>query len=301
MPDSTAVSMPSPEVTPVAGPALSATTDMPVINVADDGKGIETEAPATTDAPADETKAADAEDAEGKTRNDKRVPVGEVTKERNRRREAEARATEAQERLDKALAALEAAAPKPQALQRPTRDQFSDPDAYDAALIRYAAEQAKADTVREMTAKQQADAAQATKAKLIADWETKKTEFAKDHADYAEVAESDVTITLPMSHAILTSENGPALAYWLGQNADEAARIATLPQVAQIRELGRIEARITAPAPTRAAKPAPIAPLSGTGSAGRGQPSYADLENMSMAEYAAYASARDKGGGSLTH
>jgi hypothetical protein len=47
-----------------------------------------------------------------------------------------------------------------------------------------------------------------------------------------------------MLEIITESDDGPALAYYLGKNLDVAARIAQLPPLAAARELGRIEVNL---------------------------------------------------------
>ena len=109
-----------------------------------------------------------------------------------------------------------------------------------------------------------------------------------DHPDFEEVAEGDnVTITPTMANAIWTSETGPAVAYYLGQNPEEAARIAKLDPLQAIKAIGKIESRLeadtSAPAPAaKPRKPDPIRPVGGSERATRKAP-----EDESMQEYAA--------------
>ena len=184
----------------------------------------------------------------------------EITKERNRRREAEAAAEAAQKRLDEALEAIKALTPKPPpepvVQPRPRREQFDTPDAYDAAVDQWAAmvrdqaaNEAKAATLAEAKAAQEKALTDAREAAARADQEALATTWAERRAkaletmpDYEAVAESDnVQISPPMAEAIMRSENGTEIAYHLGQNPAEAARIAALPNVgAQLFEMGRL-------------------------------------------------------------
>ena len=85
---------------------------------------------------------------------------------------------------------------------------------------------------------------------------------------FAEVAEQDgLQISLPMARAIMMEDNGPAVAYHLGQNPEEAARIAAIPDpLRQTVEMGKIFAAL-APAtePRQQAQPSkappPVNPL----------------------------------------
>lgn len=86
--------------------------------------------------------------------------------------------------------------------------------------------------------------------------------------DYLEVAHNPaIKITQEMAEVIKTSDEGPEIAYHLGKNPEEAARIAQLPPLAQARELGKLEGNLntkkgnTTPDVTKA--PDPITPVSG--------------------------------------
>jgi len=77
---------------------------------------------------------------------------------------------------------------------------------------------------------------------------------------------------------LLDSEQGEELAYYLGQNPDEAERIVGLSPVGAVRELVRIEASFAKPDTTKqpespapkpktvSAAPAPVKPIPGGGS-----------------------------------
>ena len=81
--------------------------------------------------------------------------------------------------------------------------------------------------------------------------------FRAEHPDYDEVAKSpDVPISRDMVLAIMDTENPPAIAYYLGNNPEEAAHIAQMSPIAAARAIGRIEAKLAAPAE----KPAPVLP-----------------------------------------
>lgn len=189
-------------------------------------------------------------------------------------------AKEAQAALEARIAEIEAARPKeePKADPRPSRDQFDDPDAYDEAMVDWgkregirvaedAAAEARAKAAEEAKAEAEAKAREAQEAE-IASWNTKwtnaRTEAIEKYPDYVEVAEAEnVKITGEMAAAILQADNGTDVAYYLGQNPDEAARIAGLTMARQMLEIGRLSERLEAPAPRRrrAAQDAPIEPI----------------------------------------
>lgn len=271
-------------------PALSSTSDMPV---------IETKPDATNEGkPPEKPQAAEAAPAEGKTTpesatgaEDEETPASDAPKKpakgvqkrldelTRQREEAERRAKAAEENLARALEAMKQ--PKPAAEEpkdeapakdaedtepvRPKRADFPDPDAYDAAVDAYIAEKAAHTARREVQAARAADEQARTKAaeeaarKSVIDAHSARVEKAKAaHEDWQQFAESpDVQITVPMAAAILQHEQGPEIQYFLGKNPAEAERIAKLSPPAQLLELGLIAAGLRAPAaPAAAAAPA---------------------------------------------
>ena len=117
-------------------------------------------------------------------------------------------------------------------------------------------------------------------------WNDRRAEFMADHPDFEDVAEADdLTITPTMSNAIWISEEGPAVAYYLGQHPEEAKRIAAMEPLQAIKAIGRIEAKVSREAPEpkiEPVKPKPIRPVGARTSASTKSPS-----EESMEEYAA--------------
>lgn len=104
------------------------------------------------------------------------------------------------------------------------------------------------------------------------------------YADFdAVVANPSLPISTDMAAVIMDSEHGPELAYHLGKNPGEAARIARLSPVAQAKELGRIEERLSAPKTGPKPPPAPVQPVGAASSGGGNDPG-----KMSMSEYIAW-------------
>lgn len=118
--------------------------------------------------------------------------------------------------------------------------------------------------------------------------------FRADHPDYdAVVRDPSLPITQPMAEEIADTDNPPAIAYYLGQNPQEAAAIAQMTERAMSRAIGRIEAKLSAqatPAPVQTRQPepktvtrapAPVMTLSGAPAARK------SYEDMSQREYEA--------------
>src|SRR6516165_7287432 len=69
--------------------------------------------------------------------------------------------------------------------------------------------------------------------------------FKERAPDWDQVARNpNLPVTPVMADAITESNLGPQVSYWLGQNPHEAARIASLPPIRQVAEIGQLEARI---------------------------------------------------------
>jgi len=82
--------------------------------------------------------------------------------------------------------------------------------------------------------------------------------------DFDQVARNpNVPITEVMAEAIYASDVGPEVAYFLGSNIKEAARIAKLSPFMQAKEIGKIEAKLASDPPVKKTSnaPAPISPV----------------------------------------
>lgn len=318
-PDATALDMPAkPAITAdilpgAEGPALSATSDMPEVKAEPPPISAEV----NTITAKSEPEAAEAGDAQ-KDAPEAEQPAAEVVQEpveaapeakeakgvgkKLAALEAEkaaltrrAEIAEAERRT--ALAAIEQLSAKSAptettpAAPRPERKAFDTPEAYDSALIEWASNETAAKTEAKLSA-QQAEAKKAADQaalqvqhdRLVADWNTKKVDVVEKYPDFDQVIDNEaLKITFYMRDAILAAENSPDVAYHLGKNPDQAARIAALPAVSQIYEIGRISARLAVPAPVKVTKtPAPVKPIGARSSAGPKA-----LSEMSMDEYAA--------------
>jgi hypothetical protein len=316
------------DLIPQAEPALSTRSDMPVVETKPDSH------------PAPEEKKpeakADAAPDEGKT---KEVPEESATPEEpadpaaSDKPEGKPKSQGVQKRIDelvrqreeeraeklRLLAIIEGQSkPKPEvkpeaeedpAPQRPDRAAYTDPAAYESALADYAdakaawsAKTAVREALAEEGRKRQEEAARQAQTAAQEAYNARVSKTAEKYADYKAVAESpDVQVSMPMAQAILQSEHGPDIQYYLGKNPAEAKRISSLHPLQQLVELGTIVAKLTAttsetPAPAApATKPAPVsaAPKPIKPLESKSEPAAKDPSQMSMEEYAAYAKKRD--------
>lgn len=118
---------------------------------------------------------------------------------------------------------------------------------------------------------------------VIEKFAEREEEAIEKYPDYVEkvIKNESLPITEIMAEVIRTLEVGPEVALHLADNAKDAARIAKMPPLQQARELGVIEAKVSAePPPKEKTKaPAPITPIRGK-SGGEKKPG-----DMSDAEY----------------
>jgi len=70
------------------------------------------------------------------------------------------------------------------------------------------------------------------------------------------------SLTEPMIDAFTTLDNGPQVAHALAKNPQEAQRIAQLPPMQQLVEVGKVSARLANPKPKTTGAPPPPKPVS---------------------------------------
>lgn len=285
-PDALATTMTS-EPAKRAGPALSATSDLPVPVAASAEPaqpGPQVDKPAETpDKSATEGDKPTGEEVPAKPDLTPPAVKREITLERNKRRAAEDAAKLAEERLDKALAALDQVnRPQEQSGDpRPVRETFTDPGAYDKALEDWAGRHAAAKALADDETRRATEARETANRAVIDTYTARKAAFTEDHPDYAELVESDdLHFSIPMTYAIVNDEDGPAIAYYLAQNPEEFARIAKLGDAQAATAIGRIAARLQQ-RPAAPVKPDPIRPVGARSGAMAKSPS-----EESMDEYA---------------
>ena len=161
----------------------------------------------------------------------------------------------------------------------PTQDQFESPEAYADALALQKAEQLLA--LREQQKEQAA---------VLEAYHEREEEARAKYDDFEQVAYNrNLRVTDVMAETIRASEIGPDIAYWLGSNPKESERISRLSPLLQAREIGKVEAKLTASPPVKrtSSAPAPITPISARAS---GNPSYdttdpRSIKTMSTSEW----------------
>jgi hypothetical protein len=165
---------------------------------------------------------------------------------------------------------------------KPTADQFIEYSDYVEALADWKAEQKIEAKFAEREAKQQETAKATT-------WQERVTAVKAEFPDFdAVMANSTAPMTHAMAEAIKESDMGPRVAIHLAQNPDIATKWAGLSPSAVNREIGRLEATLSAPkaqaeVPKRVTSaPTPPTPI------GSGRSTTGDPAKMSQADYLAW-------------
>lgn len=142
---------------------------------------------------------------------------------------------------------------------KPTPSQYQDYESYIEALTDWKTDQ-KLSGLRAETEAQQRNREAADRAAQV---QSKLNAVADKYEDFEEVAlDPSVPITQAMAETIADSDMGGDLAYYLGSHRDEAARISRLSPVQQVREITKLEAKLSAPQVTKSSAPKPITPIS---------------------------------------
>lgn len=176
--------------------------------------------------------------------------------------------------------------------QKPNPDKFETHAEYVEALTDWKTEQ----KLKEREDKYARERIAETQSKLVATYKERMEAFTQKTPDFQDVLEevNHVHLSPTLRDIILTSDNGPQIAYELAKNPDEYERIAKLSPTACAREIGKFEARLTPSSSSKVSTdgskkithaPPPIAPV-GTGGKGSVPKSIFD-QNLSQKEYEA--------------
>lgn len=195
---------------------------------------------------------------------DHRVPKGvqkridRLTQEKYRLR-AELDVLRNQQQQPQAQQAQQAAQPS----EAPKLEQFQSIEEYLDALTDFKASQKIEKISSERQAKENQTRQQQEAAKLHEGY-VKQTEQARQaYDDFDDVVQDpDLPISKAMAEAIMRSNNGADVAYYLGKNPAEAARLANLDPFSAAVEIGRIAATVVRPQPRKTSNaPPPIQPV----------------------------------------
>ena len=193
------------------------------------------------------------------------APPAEDEKSRSalRRERRRKHLEETEERLKEAESSLRAIRSAKDSDEAPKEADFSDYTDFAAAKAVWALERHRGDTRAAEAETQHRQAYAERNAVVQAEWQEQVEAAKATYPDFATVVYSDkVQINQAMTEVIQSSDKGADLAYYLGSHRDVSAKIAQMPPLAAARELGRIEANLSAPKPRNATKaPPPVRPV----------------------------------------
>ena len=199
----------------------------------------------------------------------------ELTKQREAARQEAERERQAREALEARLKDLESKV-NPQKSDepdpKPDPAQFNDALEYAEALAEWTADK----KMRERDQAELARRAQEEQSRLRQKFQERLEAAKQEMPDYEDmIASSDVSVSQPVTDAIIESDVGPQILYYLADNPDFARGLAEKSITSQLRAIGRLEAKFekteapkTSEKPPVAKKsnaPAPISPLKAGG------------------------------------
>lgn len=207
----------------------------------------------------------------------------ESRRQRQLNRERNARiAAETELRLLK-----EQARPQPTdvASDEPRREQFNDYESFLEARAVYKAEkiaEEKARKIIEESRKSERESqTRSEREAQVKAWNAQIDKARDEVDDFDDVcSESDAVVTDHMSYAIMESDKGPFIAYYLAKNPQEAERISKLSPSKQAAAIVSLEDKVTRPAKQPSKAPEPINPV------GQKAEVTKDPREMTDAEYA---------------
>lgn len=145
----------------------------------------------------------------------------------------------------------------------PTRDQFETFEEFIEARAEYRAQKAFDAKFQEYEQRNAQKVQKEEGERVVSKWAERAEKFSESHPDFAE--KQLPPVTREMYTVILESEEGPAVAYYLSDHPEEAARIARLEPLGQAREIGKIEAKVASQQQKTSVKtttaPDPIRPV----------------------------------------
>ena len=164
----------------------------------------------------------------------------------------------------------------------PKIEDFQNLDEYVAAKAEYVADRKLAAAFEQREAKQRETETAKSQQAQAEQWSKRMASAAEKTPDLYEVIESaSAPLTRAMADAIMDSDLGPQVAYYLAQNPEEAERLSGLSASSVARAIGRIEAKLESESlKTKSAAPKPVDPVGSRAAAAK------DPGRMSDEEYA---------------
>lgn len=166
----------------------------------------------------------------------------------------------------------------------PKPEQFRTYEEFLEARAEWKAEQKVSAVLGEFQEHTRRQSAEAEQGRLAQTWEERVGKALEMYDDFEEVALSpDLPISEAMMAALVRTEKGPDVAYYLGKHRDVAAQLSTLDPYSAALRIGEIAATLSRPAPKKTTNaPEPINPVGARASTSK------DPSTMTDAEFAAW-------------
>lgn len=236
--------------------------------------------------PSVETEEAADADGAGKAEGDDSETESKSQRRRRMRREKEQQANQTIKQLEQENERLRKRA---SSIKAPDPDDYTSDFEYAADLAAYKVRQqdvqAEDERIRTSYSEAESDDGKGF-TEAVTDF---NAEGAEKYKDYVEVVtrgpdKGGPNITAIMAEALMETDAGVDIAYYLGKNVKESAKIASMSPVAQAKAIFQLESKVAkSNMPAQSQAPAPVKPVRG-GSAAPIKP----VSEMSMSEYAAY-------------
>lgn len=189
----------------------------------------------------------------------------EMDRERQARQELENRIKELETKANPAKA--EPADPDP----KPDPSQFNDALEYAEALAEWTTDK----KLRERDEQEMSRRAQEEQSRKQVEFQKRVEAVKANLPDYENTiaAAGDIPVSAPVGESIVDSEFGPEILYYLADNPDYARSLADKSLTAQLREIGKLEAKFEKtpskkePVAKKSNAPAPISPIKASSSA----------------------------------
>ena len=126
----------------------------------------------------------------------------------------------------------------------PDISDFSDINDFVAAKVEWQLKQSEVKKSQELEQKSQKD----HQDEVNRSYNRKVSKVLDKLPDFNDVMQNaEIALPIPVLEAIKESDMGPEIAYHLATNVDEADRLGKLSPLAAVREIGKIEAKLSAP------------------------------------------------------
>jgi hypothetical protein len=162
---------------------------------------------------------------------------------------------------------------EPTRVPRPTISQFDTTEQYEDALLQWHDANKTEQEARKRLVKEQEEG--------LSKFQKAASKARELYPDFDEVVEAPV-FSPQMRYAILNSDTGPEVAYFLGspENYDTALKIQSLSPDKQYYEMGKLETRLALAQKTKKvpSAPPPISPVGMSGTGGEVDPSKMTIE-----------------------